>query len=216
MATVQPHNTQVWLTPTHVSPWCWQPICLFPGCQRRRLCSHSGPHEGKKQPLDTLYTIKTSNTRDPLLWYSKELMLNYFRQLCNKNTPTKDEQWEELRYKEASKHSISVSEDQICPRFKQQHASLYLGGASELVVSASAARAWTRSRSGTRTGSGARAAVGAVFPLILQSTQRGDETKAKRVAWKRTKKLPRVATCQNSTKILWRAFGSPSSELDPS
>lgn len=180
MATVQPHNTQVSLTPTHVSPWCWQPICLFPGCQRRRLCSHSGPHEGeKKQPLDTLYTIKMSNTRDPLLWYSKDLMLNYFRQLCNKNTQTKDEQWEELRHKEASEHWISVSEDQICPGFKQQHASLYLGGASELVVSASAARAWTRSRSGTRTGSGARAAVGAVFPLILQSTQRGRWNKSK-------------------------------------
>lgn len=85
MATVQPHNTQVWLTPTHVSPWCWQPICLFPGCQRRRLCSHSGPHGGKKQPLDTLHTIKMSNTRDPLLWYSKELMLNYFRKLCKMN-----------------------------------------------------------------------------------------------------------------------------------
>lgn len=79
MAPIQSHNTQVWLTPTHVSPWCWQPICLFPGCQRRRLGFHSVQQEGEIQPFDILAQYKCAPI-EFYVWYFKELVLKYFRQ----------------------------------------------------------------------------------------------------------------------------------------
>lgn len=231
-------NTQVWLAPTHASPWCWRPICLFPGCQRRLLCFHSGQHEGETQPLD-IFTQYECAPIEFYAWYYKEIILKYFGQLCNKI------HWHKMNTRRCSdtdnmclnSRSLRLDRTLLIPNWKITRAYLlawlkhqntasqiegirsvytspHLGGASELVVSASAARAWTWSWSGTWTGSGACAAVGAVFPLILQRAQRGDKAKGKHVHGRGARNSRERQPVQSCTKTLCRAFESPKSELD--
>lgn len=71
------------------------------------------------------------------------------------------------------RRSLSFLSDMIRTANKHTHMYLYLGRAFELVVSASAARAWARSWSRPWTGPGTCTAVTAVFPLVLQSQEKG-------------------------------------------
>lgn len=187
-------------TLTRASPLCWRPRCLSPEYPRSHLCSRSTckkKHSSawrrtltrsvldKLTPAEPPDSFPILKLKTLLVWWTEELscfhrlsiiVMSEYQMLypCS-TTPIYQIITELLCWQ---KMESSYRQTEQCPSHTLVHTHTrtrlhqYLCRALELVVPASAARAWSRSWPRTRAGPGAGAAVAAVFPLLLQRMEK--------------------------------------------